>query len=359
MGTLKTLSINLFILSVCMLIIEVIFGNWLSPNRLNQLNILKKVKIIFDVSKLYENATGQSYYKRDEYGLRGKYNGLKNIDILTIGGSTTDQRFISEGDTWQDVIAEDFKKHDFPITVVNAGIDGQSIYGHIKNFEWWFPEIPLLKPKYILCYIGVNDILKDAYYHYDQLRQPSDFALKVLIKERSALYYLFRTLRGIYLASFVHKISHRSIEFEKQQWTDKALLANHKKLLQAHLESYKKRLIKLVHKIEQFGSTPILVTQTSRKFKHSHGRLLGVSQIITYKGEKINGVDYYYMLRLMNLMTINIAKKLNIFHIDLGQEIKLEDDDFYDFFHTTPKGSRKIGLYLSNKLIPFFKAAPL
>ena len=38
------------------------------------------------------------------------------------------------------------------VYVVNAGVDGQSTVGHIKNFDWWFPNIPDLKVKYFLFY---------------------------------------------------------------------------------------------------------------------------------------------------------------------------------------------------------------
>ena len=39
-------------------------------------------------------------YQRDEFGFRDRESKFSDIDILTIGGSTTDERFIKDGDTW-------------------------------------------------------------------------------------------------------------------------------------------------------------------------------------------------------------------------------------------------------------------
>ena len=39
-------------------------------------------------------------YKRDNYGLRGDYNKISDIEIAAIGGSTTDERWIDDKLTW-------------------------------------------------------------------------------------------------------------------------------------------------------------------------------------------------------------------------------------------------------------------
>jgi hypothetical protein len=37
--------------------------------------------------------------------------------------------------------------------------------------------------------------------------------------------------------------------------------------------------------------------------------------------------------------------------VDLANELKFVPDDFYDLVHNTPQGARKIGLFLSAKLV--------
>ena len=158
--------VNILLLVIFTILLELIFGNWLVKNKINQLNIPKNIKTIYKLNGLYKFDDDKIYYTRDKWGFRGNYDDISNIHILTIGGSTTDQKYISENYTFQDVIRDEFSKDNKKINVVNAGIDGQSTYGHIKNFDLWFNNIPNLNVEYYLFYIGVNDfyIEEDAYF---------------------------------------------------------------------------------------------------------------------------------------------------------------------------------------------------
>ena len=42
------------------------------------------------------------------YGFRGNYESISQIKIVTVGGSTTDQINVSEGETWSDIIQNNF-----------------------------------------------------------------------------------------------------------------------------------------------------------------------------------------------------------------------------------------------------------
>ena len=95
----------------------------------------------FDTANLYAGG-GIIYYKRDGHGLRGVYDDPSKIDILAIGGSTTNERFIDEKHTWAAVLGQEFRRHGREVVVVNAGVDGHSTIGHLKNFEFWFSMIP-------------------------------------------------------------------------------------------------------------------------------------------------------------------------------------------------------------------------
>ena len=75
---------------------------------------------------LYEGKKTKILYKRDQFGLRGRNKSLKKIDILTVGGSTTDERFVNEKETWSEqleYLINNYTKSN-KIDVVNAGIDG-------------------------------------------------------------------------------------------------------------------------------------------------------------------------------------------------------------------------------------------
>ena len=115
---------NFSILMIGIIIIELYFGNWLNPHKLNHLNIIKDRKLLIALNGLYESNSDTVVYSKDENGFRGNYKDVNKIDILTIGGSTTDQRKISDGLTFQDVLQNSFIKISRNVSVVNAGVDG-------------------------------------------------------------------------------------------------------------------------------------------------------------------------------------------------------------------------------------------
>ncbi len=88
----KLALINFLFLAIGLLILELLFGNWLRSDRLNRLHLIKGVELKYDVDGLYPATNTQIIYKRDVYGFRGNYGKPDGIDILTVGGSTTDQK---------------------------------------------------------------------------------------------------------------------------------------------------------------------------------------------------------------------------------------------------------------------------
>ena len=108
----------------------------------------------------------------------GKSN--KDIEILTVGGSTTDQRFVPFKYTYQFVLQKKLKEHDVSFGCVsNAGVDGHSTWGHIFSFKNWFPLIPDLNPKYVLLYIGEStSIMNMSLYGYYKKTTPQLDTLK-------------------------------------------------------------------------------------------------------------------------------------------------------------------------------------
>ena len=107
-------------------------------------------------------AAGSDVYTRDRYGLRGNYgDDPANIEILVIGGSTTDEGFITDGETWVDVLGRRLTGAGVPRVTVNAGVSDHTTVGHLYSFDAWFPEIPGLKPRFFITLIGVNDLEND------------------------------------------------------------------------------------------------------------------------------------------------------------------------------------------------------
>ncbi|GAK51904.1 hypothetical protein U14_03150 [Candidatus Moduliflexus flocculans] len=350
------LGFNIFLCCIGIFFIELIFGDWLKKNNLNQLNLIRSREISFNIQRLYPYHQHTIKYRRDQYGLRGDFTNPSEITMLTVGGSTTDQRYINEGETWQDVLSQNFTHLGKCIIVANAGVDGQSSIGHAKNFDWWFPSIPELHPQYILFYIGINDFYNDIESFYDPLaiKEMTHNTQRVIqtIRQNSAVFYVVRTLITIYNA-LVAKIDHGSVNFNNINWVTTPILStdDYERLMRPRLNAYALRLQILCDKTYKMGAIPIFVTQPTRNYRFYHNEFQGIAELPEYFGATINGIDYYYMMRKLDAVTMQICQENHGICIDMDQEVKLwQDHDFYDRFHMTPTGTRKIGDYLFNSL---------
>ena len=347
----RVVLVNILLLIAGLLAVEVIFGDWVGTPRLNKLNLLVDVELRYDAGHLYSSASGEVVYRRDAHGLRGAYGTPETIDILTVGGSTTDQRYITEGATWQDVLRADFSSNGRKLSIANAGVDGQSTYGHIKNFEWWFPFIPNLKPKYLLYYLGTNDLRKDEGGPYDDLRGESVHfsSLKRQLERRSAIFDLYRKAAGIRAARAI-QAQHRRVDFQQITWIERPNASNHAAMQRGRLDAYAGRLAILNGMTRNLGAIPIYVTQPTRRCKRSGDKLVGSAETSTFDGTEINGIDYCLMLDALNRRTMDFCRGSGGICIDLAAELEFDDNDFYDYTHNTPAGAAKIGHFLYSRL---------
>ena len=346
-----------------LLIIEIVFGSWFnSKNGLGRLNLIIDEKLTYKVDGLYESENDLIKYSRDKHGIRGKYDDIKDINILTIGGSTTDQRYITDDLTWQQVMQNSFAAEGKNIIVANAGVDGQSTFGHIVNFNVWFSNIPNLNPQYFLFYIGINDFYKNPSFdsHYDTLEKPKGRwyqEVKKAIKSKSILYFLYDLSRNIQGAQSAG-VGHRKSDYNELTYIDsEPLIKNHDEHIKDRLLAYQNRVELLCRKVQNIGAIPIFVTQSERRlYKFVNGQLYGESSYNRkYDGLIINAIDYYHMIRLFNNVTKKVAKQNDAIFIDLNSELEFDlEKDFYDSNHNTPSGAKKVGKYLFKKLNRFF-----
>ena len=366
--TIKIFCFNFFLLFILIIVCELVFGTWLKEKSIEQLWIPSNTSYKIDLKNIYENDSKYIEVEIDQYGFRGDYSSANKIDILTIGGSTTQQAYISDGYTWQDIIAENFKKNGQKISIVNAGVNGQSTFGHIKNFYEWFPLIPNLKPRYVLFYIGINDFYKhpdNDFDSFDLEKRSLSFLNKL---ERYSIFVkIYRTYRGNVLANAYGLKHDLNNSFDTSTWTSKPLLdsSDYDVLMKNNLDLYEERLSLLFSLVKELGAKPIFVTQTTRRYLLEGPIVKGeISNYVLHKtidiGDKYlynkiryNGVDKYYMMKNLNNRTIRFAESNGAIVIDLAKDLQNEFDiykDYYDAVHNTPSGTKKIGNYLYENL---------
>lgn len=351
---LKLLLVNIAILFVGIILIELFFGGWFNEsNELNNLGIIRDAKFEFDVRHLYDTKNPIITYSRDSYGLRGisTFNQPEKITILTVGGSTTDQRYIDDVQTWQTVLEKEFQRKNQNIFVSNAGVDGQSTFGHVKSTEIWFPKIEKLRPKVILFYVGINDFYRvsdDS--KFDEIAIIESKSVKSQIKDKSAIYNAYRKIRGMQKAQ-KFEVGHRRIDFSRVQYTKEEIL--NEKLLEIYdeknLKAFKSRIQQLVTYTKRINAIPVFVTQPSLHYKLRNDKLFG-TELIQYLEDKYayNGIGYYRLLNKLNEAITEVAGPKLV--IDLTNDNDWHVTDFYDYFHNTPTGAKKLGKKIYQKI---------
>jgi hypothetical protein len=344
----RIILINCGVLFALIFATELIFGSWLYGPEYGTLNLPRNAVHHYDTSNLYAEG-GAVRYTRDKNGLRGPYDDISNIDILTIGGSTTNQLYIDDTKTWQENMRMRFAQVGRPLSIVNAGVDGQSTRGHIAIFERWFPNIPNLKAKYILAYVGINDTVVEGAMKFDQMQSPERLRRwRHWIMNKSALYGLYRTVRGIYKAYNAKLIHGGSPPYNGRKWVRFASenpAIDPTGPLAKRLNDYETRLRALVGKIRGFGAKAILVTQPIAALRVRDAKLM-VS--LNTAGQLEPGISE--IVTAFNQKTMLVCRELRAVCLDLAHQLGFEDGDFYDRIHSTNSGAEKIGGYLYEQL---------
>jgi hypothetical protein len=350
----RLVGINLAVLLVGVVIIELAFGNWIFGPHLGYLTIARDVALRYDLNPVDPGA-GIGTYTRDEYGLRGDYGGdPANIDVLVMGGSTTNELYVSDEKTWVAQLDKLLRNGGYDLEAVNAGVDGHSSIAHIRSFDVWLPQIPRLHPKYILFYIGINEPAADAIEGLEMF-EAKDFWSKVVqtFENNSAIHALYRTVRGYVRAREV-RLVHQRVDLASERmvvtWdNDPKRVRTLKATWQARLDAYEARAHRLVALTRGRGAQPVFVTQVRGDYRWHGDELIAIN----------NGtIERALVLRLFNAVTLKVCHDEKMICVDLEHRLKVEDGDFYDFVHMVSSGSRKVAQVIYDGLVPYLPKPP-
>ena len=331
--------INLIVFLFGIFIIEVFFGNWFKKNNYGSLIIPKKQ------TNLITNFPYQSYelgiYSRDDYGFRANTYDLNDVDILVIGGSTTEEREVDDEKIWTKIFEQNL---DNKFKVLNAGIGGQTSYGHKSMFELWFKKLQQLSPKYIILYVGINDALfyieninKNEFDLNGRKLNNSNRDLLInlklsdkliqYIKNNSVIHNLYLVIKGNIITkkyNFGYNVKTNNFKAEIIK-SPKNLIGNNF-YSNAFKNYYHNNLLQIQELSKEYQAELILITQTISDKHWMHNNL-----------------------KLINQYTIDFCKKRDVKCIDLANNIKIDNLVFYDGIHTDPIGSNKIGIFIAKE----------
>lgn len=343
---------NALVFLALLIPLELVFGTWIRPIRLSDIRRLSVpigTKFEFDVSSLYPVPSGARIrYTRDEWGLRGAHRALSAIDVLTIGGSTTEQRYLDDTATWQAVAERELGRAGRPMVIANAGVDGQSTVGHIFNFENWFPLLEGLQPRVMLFYVGVNDVMRHGG------RASYDASLDARTwRVRSVTYWLMHTVRSNLLARSVGVSHGRMRPTDDGDFTDQGRLqpAERDRLSGRVTGDFLANIARLHSFAVERHAVPVFMTQTAFAWTGDWAaRPRGVKDTVTVLGSTLNYADVAVLHQGLNRGLVQYCEERRVACFDLAHELSLGREDYYDFVHNSPAGAEKIGRYVAARL---------
>jgi hypothetical protein len=355
---------NFALISIGLILLEAIFGTWFSDEHaLYRLNIPRDIRVVKEIPVDY----GSEFitYSRDKYGFRGSIDNVSSIDILTVGGSTTDQGTVDDEKTFQAVVKILARQEGVVVSIANAGVNGQSTYGHIENFRSWFAAINNLHAEYILFYVGINDLLKlSAHEEFDSIVTAStEIRVKNFIKQHSTFYQIYKIVKGAFTgAAPIYSMDRRNIADRNSVTISGYLDTTPTPEMHTALDGFKKRLSELSRLTHEIGARPIFVTQRTAMWNRQDGKIYGVAnyqadafevvrKLLPVGYERLNGIDFYNFEKYVSRAVMSECAKAQAICIDLFAEIEFDlSNDFQDSVHTTASGSERIGEYLFLKL---------
>lgn len=343
-NTIKIITINFFIFFSGVLTIELIFGSWFNQDNYGSLLIPKNQTNIIDNFPYKSNNLG--IFTRDKNGFRANNYNLSEVDILVIGGSTTEEREVDDNLIWTKIFE---KNLNYKFKVLNAGIGGQTSYGHKLMYSLWFSKFNNLNPKFILVYLGINDALnliesidkkifeqdgrtlnlknKDLLLDIDSVQRIYQY-----MKNNSIFHKVYLIIKGN-LLSRKYNVSYNSeIKYHDAFVTSipKNLHnLNDEKLLE--FENYYFDNLNSIKDLEKIYNAKLIFITQSVSANHWINNYLKKINFLTLKFCKIN-----------HILCFNLSPQLD--------KYSLKNNIYYDGIHTSPIGS----FYIGKKIATFF-----
>ncbi len=342
----RIVLINLSVLLTLLAPIELIFGGWFGgPGDITLLNVRPNTLDV-QPSPLYPPAA-RITYSRDRYGLRGPERQPAGIDVLAVGGSTTNERLLDDSDTWTARLQTLLRQRGCRLSIANSGIDGYSTVAHIASFTTWFNRIPGLKPRFMLLYVGINDaeLPPGSLTPADSQKFATPYRrFEHYVAAHSALRGLYVTLRGMWRARQA-RLEHGAMPIPADPvWEAATLPADLAAEIAAKTAAYRERLETLNRLVREFGARPVYITQSRVDGRLNDGAW---QQIAGSDGARRTAT-----LAAFNRVTLDLCHERGETCIDLAAGLAFARDDFYDAVHTTRGGAARIADFLAGALEP-------
>lgn len=285
----------------------------------------------------------------------------KHLSIISIGGSTTENFFMTDGKTWTALLGKKLKESFNHIWTNNAGLDGHSSFGHTILMNAYVSKI---KPKVVLFFVGANERGLKSIQRFDSglkngleldltsakafLRTASNYSEVIALS-----YNLYRYLKQIDVMYSGEELNVKEakvleIQEEKELEIIEEKFEEHK---ENYLGGYSLRLKNLIKVSRENNIRPVLITQPAlygNKIDDVTKIDLGSIEV-----DGVNGKIAWKILEFYNDVTRAVGREQKVLVIDLANEMPKSTRYYFDYFHFTNEGSEKVAEIVNKILQPF------
>ena len=277
------------------------------------------------------------------------------LTLITVGGSTTECFYLSDGRTWPDLLGQELSRNFNRVWVNNAGLDGATTYRHLILLEDYVVQ---LRPKVVLFLVGINDVGAGNLEAAE--KRPGHYLRNMwrAVLNRSEVYALGQNLSR-YLLAQSRGLHHTEIKLSQVETLDHIPESTAQKTLQDYransLPWFAQRLEKLVKLCRDHGIEPVLITQPTL-YGPGVDPVTGVNLATIKLGDNLNGGLMFQVVELYNGVTRQVAQKNGVLLIDLARELPRNSTYYYDYLHYTEPGAAEVARIVDAQLSPFLAA---
>lgn len=319
----------------------------------------KPDRIVLPVNKRYVFSNQEKFptklppttvHTKNGLGFRGApppANLADYLTIITIGGSTTECFYLSDGKTWPDLLGAKLAR-DFPrVWINNAGLDGATTHRHLILLEDYVVK---LKPKLALFLVGINDV------GVGDIQDRPDRSLGGRLKSltnKSEVYSLGLNIYR-YLVAQKRGLHHVEVDLKGQGSlvvSEEVQRETRRKYQDDSLKYYRARLERLIRVCRTHGIEPVLITQPTL-YGPGIDPATGVDLAKIKLGENLNGALMHAVVELYNDTLRQVGAEEGVPVIDLAREMPRNSAYYYDYLHYTEAGAVEVAEIVSRELRP-------
>lgn len=328
---------------------------WYPINDLHKLtpNLKKKIKV---VGKVMPGFYGINTITTDELGFRSplpiNYKYKYSYRIFAIGGSTTEEIFTDDKETWTAKLQFKLQnKFSNQLNVINTGVSGLRSVNHIATQNY----ISNLYPNLLIFLVGVNDWNKHIKSIVQNKKVFEDNSFFPHF-HRSLIYKSVNILKEIYFSSETSS-DYNLIKGEYYLKQNNSLLRSKKISLNINTVSknYKKNILEIIKNCKISKYSCMFITQPNA-YSHKTKENLIEKFWMTPPNAKYT-LDLDSLIKISNIYNtwlVDLGKKFDVPVCDISKKISPTIKNFYDDVHFNEEGSKNVSRLVFNCITRYF-----